>query len=1214
VDGTQLSAYRIVSELGSGGMGKVYRAEVATAAAGLEPGTSVALKVIHAHLLETPGFFKRFMREAQIGQQVQHDNVVKTFDCDATLVDGASQHFLVMEYVEGQTLRELLKELERVPEELCRHVGCEIAKGLSAIHEAGVIHRDIKPENVLITEEHVVKVMDLGVARLRDEAMRLSQAGSFVGSLEYAAPEQFMSGGEEADGRADLHALGLVLYELSTGQHPYRDEDAKKVLRNVLDASPRRAGEVNPQLSPFFEEVVHQLLAKQREDRFATAAELAEVLDQGEASEWWKERAKALRIETKKPLRRIRVPRETALYGRDDDLAKLHALFDKAKAGDGQVLLVEGEAGIGKTRLVDEFVGRLRQEGEDINFLFGSYPPGGAATASGAFSTAYREQFGDAGLEDTLVEYLTPTPVLIPAFAALLRGETTPTDAEPLTKDSLQTVFVHATRALAAERTTIVLIDDLHFAPEDGHSLFAALALAAPEHRFLLIGTSRPGISEDWAANLERTGYFSRVGLHRLGTRDLVALLKEAFRSERLAEQLAVQVGVKSDGNPFFAFEIIRGLREGQFITQEVDGTWVSTQVIQDIQIPSSVMDLIQARLGDLSDDERNTLEVAACCGFEFDPVLIGSVLGIAAIPTLQLLGKVEKKHRLVRARGRRFAFDHHQVQEALYAGQSELLSEQYHAAIAEALETREKAADKDPKELDGALCVDLCEHFLKGARGESALRYLDAALDHLEAGYLNDQAIALADRALAVEGLLEGEARVDVLLKKNGRLSLMGKPRIQEVVLSEARTLAGKDGAGAALAKVELATGNLLHGTGRSEEALTHSERARALNEELGDRKGQANALNGLGNAFWRLSRYEEARAQHEAALTIRREIGDQSGEAGSTNNLGIIFWSLGRLEEARAHFERGIDLAHACGNRLFEAVVTGNLGGVFGSQGRFEAGRAQYEHALGIGREIGARGGETNFTVNLGHAFAALGRSAEAHARYRSALTMARETGDRYSEALDLGSEGCSLARLGAWEEAESRQRAALDVAREIGLRSLEASTLTGLADGLCEQGDLQAAEGLYQEALAHYEAIAARDQDAAWAHIQYGVLLARIERADEARAQLEEALAIATEAGAPGNRMLALLHLALLENGDPAEALSAFTEAEGRMEHGRKTEARFLLYKATGDKQHLEAAHDLLTFFVEHAPEQYKETTLTNVKLHRDIMKAWDEQAGS
>ena len=143
-----------------------------------------------------------------------------------------------------------------------------------------------------------------------------------MGSLEYAAPEQFRSADGEPDGRADLHALGVLLYELSTGQHPYRDEDASTGARATSsNGQPRKAGEVNPQLSPFFEEVVQTLIAKDRDERFASASTLADVLEEGEKREWWKERAKALRVETKRPLRRIRIPRETALYGRDDDLA-----------------------------------------------------------------------------------------------------------------------------------------------------------------------------------------------------------------------------------------------------------------------------------------------------------------------------------------------------------------------------------------------------------------------------------------------------------------------------------------------------------------------------------------------------------------------------------------------------------------------------------------------------------------------------------------------------------------------------------------------------------------------------------------------------------------------------------------------------------------------------------------------------------------------------
>ncbi|MHC5012509.1 MAG: serine/threonine-protein kinase, partial [Planctomycetota bacterium] len=761
-------------------MGTVYLAEVTKPTAGLAPHARVALKVIHTHLLEQEGYFKRFMREGQVGQRVKHANVVRTHDCDALLVDGEQKHFLVMEYVEGQTLRQLLREMDRVPEELCRHVAREVALGLAAIHDAGVVHRDLKPENVLITEDHVVKVMDLGVARLKHESIRLSRTGVFVGSIEYAAPEQFRGAHDDLDGRTDLHALGVVLFELSTGRHPFRDDDSRKVFRRILEETPRRTGELNPQLSPFFEEAVHRLLAKGRDDRFPSATEFAEVMREGEKSAWWKERAKAHRLETKMPLRRIRIPRETALYGRDPELARLRDLYGRAKDGEGQVLLIEGEAGIGKTRLVDEFVGRLRQDGEELNFLYGSYPPGGAATAAGAFSTAYREQFGEAALEQTLGRYLPETPILIPAFAALLRGDATPTGAEPLTKDSLQTVFVHATRALAAERPTVVLIDDLHFSPEEGRALFALLALALHGHRVLLIGTARPGLSEEWVANLERQEHTTRLDLERLGPKDLVQLLQDAFRSERLAEELAGQIALQSDGNPFFAFEIIRGLREGNFITQKPDGTWISTQVIRDIQIPSAITDLIQARLHDLSESDRELLDVAACCGFEFDPSVVAEAAGVPRVPALRAFGRMEHVNGLVRSAGRRLVFDHHQIQEALYGGTLEQLREAYHAAIAAALEAREHALDRDPKTLDGALCVDLCEHFLKGRKGQPAHRYLDAALDHLEAGYLNDQAIDLIDRALAVGLELAGTERAELLLRKAARLDLLGRRAAQ--------------------------------------------------------------------------------------------------------------------------------------------------------------------------------------------------------------------------------------------------------------------------------------------------------------------------------------------------------------------------------------------------------------------------------------------------
>ena len=160
----------------------------------------------------------------------------------------------------------------------------------------------------MITPGHEVKVMDLGIATFADEILRLSETGGFVGSPKYASPEHLRREGEGIDGRADLFSLGVILYELACGENPHPGENFVAVLRSVLEMI-RRLGELNPQLSSFFEELVHALLAKDREARFPSAKSLLEVLREAERSRWWGSRARALLAERRRSLRRIRVPR-----------------------------------------------------------------------------------------------------------------------------------------------------------------------------------------------------------------------------------------------------------------------------------------------------------------------------------------------------------------------------------------------------------------------------------------------------------------------------------------------------------------------------------------------------------------------------------------------------------------------------------------------------------------------------------------------------------------------------------------------------------------------------------------------------------------------------------------------------------------------------------------------------------------------------------------
>ena len=267
---TRLGPYRLREQLGAGAMGAVYLAEA-------DEGP-VALKVIHPHLLEQSGYFKRFQREAEAGRRVEHPNVVRTLDSDLLMAGGQPCFFLVMEYVQGRTLRELLREMGVLPEALVREIGRQVAAGLAAIHAAGIVHRDLKPENVLITDDHRVRIMDLGVARVEGATTHLTLAGQFAGSLLYAAPEQFRD--DVVGPSADLYALGVLLYELVAGANPFRHDVVAAVMRAHLEEEPPRLEEVEPEVSLFLAELVHTLLQTLPEARFPHAESVQAALEQ----------------------------------------------------------------------------------------------------------------------------------------------------------------------------------------------------------------------------------------------------------------------------------------------------------------------------------------------------------------------------------------------------------------------------------------------------------------------------------------------------------------------------------------------------------------------------------------------------------------------------------------------------------------------------------------------------------------------------------------------------------------------------------------------------------------------------------------------------------------------------------------------------------------------------------------------------------------------
>ena len=259
--------YDVLKTLGVGGFGVVVKAF------DQKLRRVVAIKMLRSDLAATSPARKRFVREARAAAAIRHENVVQIYAVEEGLVP-----YLVMEYVPGKTLQQHLDETGPLAAAEVARVGAQIARGLAAAHDTGVIHRDIKPANILLewADGPRVKLTDFGLARAADDAS-LTQSGMAVGTPPYMAPEQ--ARGERTDHRADLYSLGSVLYTMTTGRPPFRAPNTRAVLKRVAEDTPRSIREVMPETPAWLCAVIARLHAKQPRDRFQTAREVADLLD-----------------------------------------------------------------------------------------------------------------------------------------------------------------------------------------------------------------------------------------------------------------------------------------------------------------------------------------------------------------------------------------------------------------------------------------------------------------------------------------------------------------------------------------------------------------------------------------------------------------------------------------------------------------------------------------------------------------------------------------------------------------------------------------------------------------------------------------------------------------------------------------------------------------------------------------------------------------------
>jgi len=1117
--GLTVGNYEVRQLVGKGGGGSVYRAYSVAAGPAGDAGSLVALKIFHPELLTDERVFQRFEREAELGMHIDHPHVVRSYEVGEEEIDGQKLHYLAMEFIEGETLRETLDELNGVPEHLLYQVTDQILDALASVHAEGMIHRDVKPENIVLTSDREVKLMDLGVARLQQEGRDITRAGEFVGSLAYAAPEQFIDQ-DHVDARADIYAVGVMLYEMATGENPYNTSDLNTLLTRKVKGQVRRPKIVNRDLDNFLDDVILTCLHSTPAERFADCGELRRVLAEGEQGEWWKERTQSESFPaSEQALKRIRPQREGPLVGPETGLEALHAAYDVARGGAGAVALVAGVAGVGKSRLIHDFLEEL--VAPDGPLILAGRCPGEATGSHGAFIDALAGYLGDGEQKDARLRELLPDGAdIVPLLAAHLGG-----GPDQLECDDFVAAYTRLVHALAAERTLILVIEDLQRAGTETLALFEHLSRSIQEHPVLLIGSYRSDEVEDGSdlhslpaqvAQRVRTEAFT---VEPLGRDDVEELLLALLGRARTVRAIGWPLLRASEGNPAFLLAVVAHLKDSGAVTCGDEG-WYASRPIESIELPGDLRSLLAIQLDGLDDDLRATLDAAAVQGAEFDASLLASVTGVRRLRLLKRLAVLERKHRLLRSSGRSsFRFASPGLQQVVYDQLAEPRRLELHVATAAAMRD-------DDEPMDPADTVAWVRHMLHAGRLDEAREVVPIAIEY--AATHEHAADAAQFLRQISEELGEGDSklRFDLFMLQAALQRVLGRVGELWQALGQAADEAERLGDPGAKARVRVAFASASCEAGHLDRAENDARLGLAEAERADDAECRAQCLHTLGAISYRRGEFVKAADEWRSAVALRRAIGDRRGEAASLVRLGAVMPEVGASSEALATKQQALEILREIGDRRGEGAALNDVGNAFVDADRMPEALVCFEQAVKIARALGDLPGEAAALYNKARVHAIEARIDEAKETFERALDLFREMEDPSGEAQVLDELGSAMATFGDRDQAIQLLEEARTAAERTGEMALLARVLRHL-------GSVHHEAGARAEGWKHYESAlkVARSRTRSAILADMGGAAVREGQYDRATQLLEESLA-----GSEGGRrtLLSLCRLARAHHG--------------------------------------------------------------------------------
>lgn len=1079
--------YRLERLIARGGMGAIYQA--------LQEGLSrvVAVKVLNPELVNNTTAMERFRREALAIAGLKHPNIITIYDFGVTQ---AGSSYIAMEYLKGRSLSRVLEQEGKLKLDRLLTLIEPICHALTEAHSKGVIHRDLKPDNIMLEQvasTEVVKVVDFGLAKLKQHAEQRRITGSLVvGTFDYMSPEQCQSMDLEAS--SDIYSLGIVIYEMLTGVVPFHGSSRLATIYQHINDPPRPPRAHRAEIPDAVEKVMLKALSKDSGERQQSAEELLLEMSAAikSAIRPSPTRSRSAIREATSRFNRVgdgrKNPNATLkkhlvfehFLGRERELNRLTTEFAFIRSGRVKPIIVLGDAGMGKTQLITEFRRRLG----DSSALF----------LNGRFfdylgSTPYKP------LLDALTAHLRQLinqPALFDAILGELAGRVRQ-DLENewqlwnvrANSGSLQggpegekyRIFEHLAQIyikLARHQPIVLWMDDMQWA--DGLSLnFLSYLLRrtlGEPLQFIFTARTQDVTQKDhpfqqWQSLVATARNIEQFPLANLSTGEVDEYVRRVFNDIELPAGTVERLWQETQGNPYFLSEILRLLVEDDKIVW-TGQKWRCDQLME-INLPSSIINIVDAHLRRFREPELDLFMQAAVLGEQFSFEILRIVTGLEEDKLIELVesglaGYVFKELPISALRpsftgaDELYSFYHNTVRKVLYSKINTRRRRKLHQNVAQILEKEAiKAAQTGRKDRLDELIPLLAHHYYNGEQYQLAFKYsVEAAsaawralaIDEAE-DYLNrvQEMLIKMDEAKALEQQVEVDANAVITNKLLG-ISLAqyrilsgelhtarGRMDEAKASLSLGLQLSARLGEKEIMGRAVLATGELYHECGDQEQAIKYFQHAHEIYQRLGHHVGECQALNRMAWVNYEQAVFAQAAEYAYHCANLAQQCGDALAEARARLTLAATDYRTARYGNALLGGRVALEIAQTAGDRVLERQATTFLGATASATGIYNQALIWLDQALSIARDTGARRNEARILSELGEVYRRQGKFQESIDYFTRAYEISVEARAFHEQETALLGLGLVYQGLKYYEQAQTYLRQAMTISKEVG-----------------------------------------------------------------------------------------------------------------------------------------------------------------------------------